>query len=248
MKINKDHCWNYTDRGKPKYSDTLSLCPQQISRGQAWKRSTMPVTNRLSNGTAMVQAWKKKKKKEWKHFLSNALRFPKHFLFVEIYQQRVYADEYGALIGWQWQRKTEVLGEKCLNDIPSTTTLTQTALGSNPGFRGEFCKFLQIIFKHPVPAADKSLLRSYKEHLANASWEHHRRWLPSVERNMLSVILKKFWKVVKTIYMPPPPPNTTITADCREQHGSESTIVTGTEWVNYTNAGPKRWGAMYTER
>lgn len=59
--------------------------------------------------------------------------------------------------------------------MPSTTNLTWTALGLNPGFRGEVCKFLQIIFKNPVDTADKTLIRSYKEYLANAGWEHYRR-------------------------------------------------------------------------
>ena len=59
----------------------------------------------------------------------------------------------------------------------TTKNLTWTALGSNPGFRSEACKFLDIIFRNPVSTADKTLLRSYKEHLDNASWEHYRRSL-----------------------------------------------------------------------
>jgi hypothetical protein len=58
--------------------------------------------------------------------------FRNNFFVVEINQQRVHVDEYGALMEWQWHRKTEVLGEKCLSDIPSYYKSRKDCLGIEP--------------------------------------------------------------------------------------------------------------------
>jgi hypothetical protein len=56
--------------------------------------------------------------------------------------QRIYCsspddNEYGALVKWYWQGKTEELGEKCPSATLSTTNPTWIDMDANPGFRGE---------------------------------------------------------------------------------------------------------------
>jgi len=46
-------------------------------------------------------------------------------------------DEYGALVKWYWQGDIEVLRKKRPNATWSTTNLTGTYPGSNPGLKGE---------------------------------------------------------------------------------------------------------------
>ena len=89
--------------------------------------------------------------------ISNHPQFPKElFFFLRrfwVLARSVDEDEYGAFVGWYWQRKTEVLGaDTCLSASLSTTNLTWTDMGIEP-----VCsEFMEITIQNLISASERT--------------------------------------------------------------------------------------------